>query len=92
MAKMGEKETEKKEENPELNCVSPILKEKEGKPDKPWCKENPTPEWWGQQWGTGRGRSQGGQEICRVRKIKGERQGPTEVAETTYSWTEPAGC
>lgn len=55
MAKMGEKETEKKEENPELNCVSPILKEKEGKPDKPWCKENPTPKWWGQQRGTGGG-------------------------------------
>lgn len=27
-----------------------------------------------------------------IRKIKGERQGPTEVAEITYSWTEPAGC
>lgn len=47
MAKMEGKETENKEENPELNCVSTILKE--GKPDKPWCKENPTPEWWEKQ-------------------------------------------
>lgn len=87
MAKMRGKETEKKEENPDLNCVSPLLKEKEGKPDTPWSKENPTPEW-GRE---GKG-SQGGQEICRVRKIKGGRQGPTEVVDTASSWTEPAGC
>lgn len=57
MAKRRGQKTEKKEENPNLNCVSPVLKEKEGKPDKPWCKENVTPEWRG---------SQGEQEICRV--------------------------
>lgn len=62
---------EKKEENPNLNCVSPVLKEKEGKPDKLWCKENVTAEWRG---------SQGEQEICRVlqslkRKAKRKEKG-----------------
>lgn len=40
MAKVKGEAAEGKEENLELNCVSPVLGQKEGKPDDKWREEN----------------------------------------------------